>query len=99
MPSNQKATLEISSTEDRAQLWAAQTPQLFRTEVLRAALEVDEATRDAATDEATLVEAAGGTVLIHPVAAPNFKVTAPHDLRYAEVILAERAASRANSLV
>ena len=49
-------------------LWAAQTPQVFRAEALRAALEVDAAVRDAATDEAMLVEAAGGRVLIHPVA-------------------------------
>ena len=33
---------------------------------LRAALAVDAEARDAATDEAMLVEAAGGTVLIHP---------------------------------
>ena len=39
-----------------------------------------------------LVEAAGGTVLLHPVGTANFKVTNPHDLRFAEVLLAERAA-------
>jgi 2-C-methyl-D-erythritol 4-phosphate cytidylyltransferase len=85
------AHLEIGATLDRAELWAAQTPQVFRTEALRAALEVDRATRDAATDESMLVEAAGGTVLIHPVGDANFKVTNPHDLRFAEVLLAERA--------
>jgi 2-C-methyl-D-erythritol 4-phosphate cytidylyltransferase len=81
----------ISATEDRTRLWAAQTPQVFRTAALRAALAVDAATRDAATDEAMLVEAAGGTVLIHPVGDANLKVTSPHDLRFAEVLLAERA--------
>ena len=50
-------------------LWAAQTPQVFRTEALREALAVDAERRDAATDEAMLVEAAGGTVLIHPTPA------------------------------
>ncbi len=84
------AHLEIGATLDRDELWAAQTPQVFRTDALRAALEVDAATRNAATDEAMLVEAAGGTVLIHPVPTANFKVTTPHDLRFAEVLLAER---------
>ena len=37
-----------------------------------------------------LVEAAGGRVLIHPVAAENIKVTTPLDLRVAEQLLAER---------
>jgi len=81
----------VAETLDRSVLWAAQTPQVFRTEALRRALEVDEATRDAATDEAMLIEAAGGTVLLHEVGAPNLKVTTPADLRIAELLLGERA--------
>jgi 2-C-methyl-D-erythritol 4-phosphate cytidylyltransferase len=80
----------VEGTEDRSTLWAAQTPQVFRTMALRAALAVDEAVRDAATDEAMLVEAAGGTVLIHPSGPENLKVTTPHDLRLAELLLAGR---------
>ena len=38
-----------------------------------------------------LIEAAGGTVLIHPVSEPNLKVTTPLDLRVAELLLADRA--------
>jgi 2-C-methyl-D-erythritol 4-phosphate cytidylyltransferase len=85
------AALAVRSTLDRSVLWGAQTPQVFRTQALREALEVDEAARDAATDEAMLVEAAGGTVLLHPVSAPNLKVTTPDDLRIAELLLSERA--------
>jgi len=70
-------------------LWRAQTPQVFRTEALRAALAVAERPEEA-TDEAMLVEAADGTVLIHPVAEQNLKVTTPLDLRVAELLLAER---------
>jgi 2-C-methyl-D-erythritol 4-phosphate cytidylyltransferase len=77
----------VEETLDRSRLWAAQTPQVFRADTLRAALEVDAAARDAATDEATLVEAAGGTVLIHPTPTENFKVTTPLDLRVAELLL------------
>jgi 2-C-methyl-D-erythritol 4-phosphate cytidylyltransferase len=84
--------LLVEETLDRSRLWAAQTPQVFRVEALRAALAVDAEARDAATDEAMLVEAAGGAVLIHPAPTENFKVTTPLDLRVAELLLAERAA-------
>jgi 2-C-methyl-D-erythritol 4-phosphate cytidylyltransferase len=80
----------IRETLDRSELWAAQTPQVFRTMALRAALQVDETDRDSATDEAMLIEAAGGTVLLHDPGAPNIKVTTALDLRVAELLLAER---------
>ncbi len=81
----------VSETVDRSTLWAAQTPQVFRTQALREALQVDEAARDAATDESMLIEAAGGTVLLHEVTAPNLKVTTAADLKLAELLLSERA--------
>jgi 2-C-methyl-D-erythritol 4-phosphate cytidylyltransferase len=81
--------LAIERTEDRSRLWAAQTPQVFRTEALRAAL-VAAARPEEATDEAMLVEQAGGTVLIHPVEGQNLKVTTPLDLRVAELLLQSR---------
>lgn len=80
----------IVETVDRSELWAAQTPQVFRTQALREALAAAERPREA-TDEAMLVECNGGTVLIHPVAEQNLKVTTPLDLRVAELLLAERA--------
>lgn len=81
----------VQATVDRAQLWAAQTPQVFRVEALRRALEADTAQVEAATDEAMLIEAAGGRVLIHPAPPENLKVTTPLDLRVAELLLAERS--------
>jgi 2-C-methyl-D-erythritol 4-phosphate cytidylyltransferase len=86
------SSVEIESTLDRERLWAAQTPQVFRVEVLRAALDGEPERVGAATDEAMLVEAAGGRVLIHPAPAENIKVTTPLDLRLAELLLAERSA-------
>ena len=80
----------VVETLDRSELWGAQTPQVFRTAALRAALDVDATVRDAATDEAMLIEAAGGKVLLHDPGAPNLKVTTPVDLRVAELLLAER---------
>lgn len=79
----------IESTIDRDRLWAAQTPQVFRTDALRRALE-SAADPEAATDESTLVEATGGRVLIHPSPPENLKVTTPLDLRLAELLLAGR---------
>jgi 2-C-methyl-D-erythritol 4-phosphate cytidylyltransferase len=79
----------IERTEDRSELWAAQTPQVFRTEALREALAAAERPQEA-TDEAMLVEWNGGSVLIHRVAGENLKVTTPLDLRVAELLLAER---------
>lgn len=88
-------TLVVEKTLDRSRLWAAQTPQAFRTEALRAALAAwrERAGADPervaeATDEAMLVEAAGGRVLIHPAPSENLKVTTPLDLRLAELLLA-----------
>jgi 2-C-methyl-D-erythritol 4-phosphate cytidylyltransferase len=81
--------LAIEATEDRSRLWRAQTPQVFRTEALREALAAAELP-DEATDESMLVEAAGGTVLIHPVVEQNLKVTTPLDLRVAELVLQSR---------
>jgi len=82
----------VAETVDRGALWAAQTPQVFRVEALRRALEAEPAQVQSATDEATLVEAAGGRVLIHPSPPENLKVTTPLDLGLAELLLAERSA-------
>jgi 2-C-methyl-D-erythritol 4-phosphate cytidylyltransferase len=80
----------VARTLDRSRLWAVQTPQVFRAEALRGALDAGDERLAAATDDASLVEAAGGRVRL--VAAPpeNMKVTTPHDLRVAEAILRSR---------
>ena len=88
------ARLAVGETLDRDELWAAQTPQVFRVDALRRALEADPEAVAAATDEAMLVEAAGGRILIHPAPAGNIKVTTPLDLRVAELLLAERSAEQ-----
>jgi 2-C-methyl-D-erythritol 4-phosphate cytidylyltransferase len=77
----------VESTLDRSRLWAAQTPQVFRVEALRRALAAAPDVIAAATDEAMLVEAAGGRVLIHPSPPENLKVTTPLDLRVADLLL------------
>jgi 2-C-methyl-D-erythritol 4-phosphate cytidylyltransferase len=81
----------VRRTLDRAGLWAVQTPQAFRRGALERALDVPADVLAAATDEAWLIERAGGTVRI--VAAPreNLKVTTQLDLRIAGELLGERA--------
>jgi len=86
----EKSPFIVERTVDRNRLWAAQTPQVFRTEGLRAALAADPERAAAATDEAMVVEGVGGKVLIHPGLPENLKVTTPLDLKLAELLLAER---------
>jgi 2-C-methyl-D-erythritol 4-phosphate cytidylyltransferase len=81
---------EVRETLDRGELWAIQTPQVFRRGVLERGLEVDPETLASATDDAWLVERAGGRVLVVPCSDPNIKVTTPIDLRVAELLLAGR---------
>jgi 2-C-methyl-D-erythritol 4-phosphate cytidylyltransferase len=73
----------VTRTLDRSTLWAIQTPQVFRADVLRRALDVAESTLAAATDDASLVEAAGGSVRVVEAPPENFKVTGPADLERA----------------
>lgn len=77
----------VVRTLDRSVLWAVQTPQVFRRAALEAALGQPDDVLAAATDDASLVEAAGGTVRILPTPASNLKVTTPHDLEIAELLL------------
>ena len=81
---------EVVETLDRRALWAIQTPQVFRRDVLERVMAQEDAVLAAATDDASLVEALGGTVRVVPVSGPNLKVTTPLDLRVAELLLAER---------
>jgi len=91
-PGNEKEQLKIEDSADRSRLWAAQTPQVFRTAALREALIAAERPEEA-TDEAMLVEWNGGTVHIHPVAEQNLKVTTPLDLLVAELVLQSRSST------
>jgi 2-C-methyl-D-erythritol 4-phosphate cytidylyltransferase len=78
----------VVRTLDRSSLWAIQTPQAFRADVLRRALQRDAAALAAATDDAALVEEAGGTVRVVEAPRENIKVTHLTDLRIAEALLA-----------
>lgn len=70
---------EVVDTPDRTTLVAVQTPQAFRADVLRAA----HAGGESATDDAALVEAAGGRVVVVDGEDANRKITSPEDLEWA----------------
>jgi 2-C-methyl-D-erythritol 4-phosphate cytidylyltransferase len=78
-------TLRIRSggPVDRGGLLAVQTPQAFRASALREA----HAGEPEATDDASLVEAAGGKVVVVEGSPANLKVTRPIDLVIAEAVL------------
>jgi 2-C-methyl-D-erythritol 4-phosphate cytidylyltransferase len=78
----------VIGTLERGSLWAVQTPQVFRTGSLRAALEAAPLAR--AYDDAQLVEAAGGEVRVVESPRQNLKITTDQDLHLAELLLAER---------
>ena len=82
--------IRVLRTLDRSRLWAVQTPQVFRADALRSALDAPPDRLAAATDDASLVESAGGTVRLVEAPPENLKVTTPLDLRIAEAILQSR---------
>jgi 2-C-methyl-D-erythritol 4-phosphate cytidylyltransferase len=81
----------VARTLDRSRLWAVQTPQVFRRDALERALSAGDDELACATDDAWLVERAGGVVRVVPGGAQNLKVTTPADLRIAELLLSDRA--------
>jgi 2-C-methyl-D-erythritol 4-phosphate cytidylyltransferase len=83
--------LRVERTLDRSRLWAIQTPQAFKADVLRRALDAPADALASATDDASLVEAAGGSVRIVEAPPENVKVTGPLDLERAEALLRARA--------
>jgi 2-C-methyl-D-erythritol 4-phosphate cytidylyltransferase len=80
----------IVATVPRDDLVTVQTPQAFRAAALRSA----HAGEPEGTDDAAVVEAAGGTVVVVTGATDNFKITTPEDLERAATVLATRGASR-----
>jgi 2-C-methyl-D-erythritol 4-phosphate cytidylyltransferase len=84
-------SMNVTNTLDRTSLVAVQTPQAFEAEALRRAhthARAQSSTDAIATDDAMLVEAAGGCVRVVPGDPGNIKITTPDDLTTAERLLA-----------
>ncbi len=85
-----RGSRRVRATLDRAELWAAQTPQFAALADIRRA-HAAAADDLEATDDAMLLERAGCEVVVVPATAENFKVTLGGDRDLAEAILRERA--------
>lgn len=81
----------IVETVPRAGLWQAQTPQVFRRDLLVAAFANRAKLGIAITDDAQLIEASGHAVTVVPGSASNFKITTKDDLELAEAVMKARA--------
>lgn len=77
----------VSRTVDRSKLWAVQTPQTFKVEVLRKAYALADKKKQMVTDEASAVEAMGEEVHLVAATSMNIKITTPLDLSLAAMIL------------
>jgi 2-C-methyl-D-erythritol 4-phosphate cytidylyltransferase len=76
---------------DRSKLWAVQTPQSFRVEVICKALGLARQKGLRLTDETAACELIGQPVRLIESATPNPKVTVPADVPYVELLLRARA--------
>ncbi len=85
----------VKKTPPREELWAAQTPQFFRYDLLqRAHQEYRESGREPVTDDAAMVEQLGHPVQMFLGSYENLKITTPDDLTIAEALLTRRYAKQ-----
>jgi len=81
---------QIHETVSREGLWAAQTPQAIRRDLLQNALVRAKREGVLVTDEAALLESFGIPVVVVPGSTKNFKITLPEDLELAEAMIVSR---------
>ena len=81
------ASGEVSQSVSRDDLWAMETPQIFRVALLREAYRAVLERGDTVTDEVSALEVIGHPVKLVENAEPNFKITVPADLALAEALL------------
>jgi 2-C-methyl-D-erythritol 4-phosphate cytidylyltransferase len=77
----------ILRTLERSRLWAVQTPQTFRVDVIRHALSTVRSRSLQVTDDTAACELIGQAVRLVKTTTPNPKVTVPGDLAYVEMLL------------
>jgi 2-C-methyl-D-erythritol 4-phosphate cytidylyltransferase len=83
----------VSGSIDRQNVFAMQTPQIFRRESLLDAYEHVSRNSLTVTDEVSAIEHAGGSIVIVPAQDHNLKITYASDLPLAEFILEQRSSS------
>ncbi|WP_252504735.1 2-C-methyl-D-erythritol 4-phosphate cytidylyltransferase [Sporosarcina sp. Marseille-Q4943] len=80
----------VEETVDRSKLWAIQTPQAFRYDLLKEASDKAEAEGFLGTDESMIVERLGHPVRVVESTYDNVKMTTKEDLLFGEVLLKQR---------
>jgi 2-C-methyl-D-erythritol 2,4-cyclodiphosphate synthase len=80
----------VVATPDRATIWSAQTPQVFRAQALRDAYEQAARAGWTGTDDASFVEHSRGKVRVFAGPRDNVKITVPEDLPVVEALLRAR---------
>lgn len=80
----------VVNTPERKNLWQAQTPQIFEKNLLLNAYDAALENSFTGTDDASLVEKAGGKVALVEGTRENFKITWPLDLQLAELLLSKK---------
>ncbi len=83
----------VTGTPDRSMLRAVQTPQVFRAELLKAALQSAVSDNAVITDDCSAVERLGKQVYLTEGNRENIKITTPIDIAIAEAILRKRGLS------
>lgn len=82
----------IERTLDRSKLWAVQTPQTFRVEVIRRAMTEVRKRGLSVTDDTAACELIGQPVRLVVGSLPNPKITRPEDIPYVELLLRRKGA-------
>lgn len=77
----------VQDTPQRRNLWVAQTPQVFRSDII---VQAHRQISQEVTDDAAAVEALGYKVKVYMGSYENIKVTTPEELALAEIIMRER---------
>src|SRR5260370_40833063 len=82
--------LVVIDSVDRHQLYAMQTPQVFKRALIEEAYRAVFTDKASVTDEVSAVERLGRKVFLVPTGDSNFKITYPRDLALAESVLKQR---------
>ena len=90
----EERTLIVTGSVDRQRLYAMQTPQIFKRDLIERAYEKALEKKIAVTDEVSAIELLGHKIVIVPNQDFNFKITYPRDFLLAEFVLRQRAANK-----
>ncbi len=89
----------VAKTLDRSKIWAVQTPQIFKRDLILKAYQANRQSGTVVTDDTAAVEKLGVAVKVVHYPEVNFKITSPSDWALARTFLAVRASKEAPGLL